>query len=174
MTDMDGHLTYVNPAWLSIHGFASDDEVLGTTPFRFVQNPAHAESVMDAIKKEGRWRGEIMCLRRDGTVFPAELAAGVVRNSGGMPVGIIVSFHDITDRHRVEERLRESQKLEAIGQLTGGLAHDFNNLLGVVVGNLDLMGEGLPQDERFRRCHRSVAISPCDQRIVSSPSRVIV
>jgi PAS domain S-box-containing protein len=63
---------------------------------------------------------------------------------------------DITERKSVESKLRESQKLEAIGLLTGGLAHDFNNLLGIVVGNLDEIGERLPQgDARLRHQHRA-------------------
>ena len=63
---------------------------------------------------------------------------------------------DITERKSVESRLLESQKLEAIGQLTGGLAHDFNNLLGIVVGNLDEIGERLPEgDARLRHQHRA-------------------
>lgn len=66
----------------------------------------------------------------------------------------MVIFRDITERKQTEVLLRESQKLEAIGQLTGGLAHDFNNMLGVVIGNLDLIGEKLPADEKVRRQHQ--------------------
>ena len=155
MTDMDGRLTYANPAWLAMHGYDSSDDIVGGTPQRHVQDPAAAEVVIEAIKKDGRWSGEIMCLRRDGSVFPAEMAAGLVRDSGGKPMGMMASFHDITERRRIEEQLRQSQKLEAIGQLTGGLAHDFNNLLGVVVGNLDLLADKLPEDETLRRRHRA-------------------
>jgi nitrogen-specific signal transduction histidine kinase len=73
-----------------------------------------------------------------------------------------VVTRDITERRkaeqeiaRVDEQLREAQKLEGIGQLTGGLAHDFNNLLGIVVGNLDLIGDHLPDNERLRRQHKT-------------------
>jgi PAS domain S-box-containing protein len=63
------------------------------------------------------------------------------RNDAGEVLGVICTFIDITERRNTEQQLRQAQKMEAIGQLTGGLAHDFNNLIGIVLGNLDLLAE---------------------------------
>jgi PAS domain S-box-containing protein len=68
--------------------------------------------------------------------------------SGGAGERLIGSVRDITDRERSEERLREAQRMEAIGQLTGGVAHDFNNLLQVIRGNLELLQRSVNGDER--------------------------
>jgi two-component system, cell cycle sensor histidine kinase and response regulator CckA len=80
---------------------------------------------------------EMTCRRADGTEFPVELTVSRIRREPGAAITGFV--RDITERRALEEQLRQSQKLEAIGRLAGGVAHDFNNILMSIMGSADLM-----------------------------------
>jgi PAS domain S-box-containing protein len=77
--------------------------------------------------------------RKDGSIIDAQLASAPVFAEDGSVRAVVVAIEDITNRKMLEDQLRQSQKMEAIGQLTGGLSHDFNNLLAIIIGNLDLL-----------------------------------
>ena len=83
---------------------------------------------------------------KDGRLLSVNLSAEPVFE-GLTFQGVVVALEDLTQRHALEEQLRQAQKMEAIGQLTGGLAHDFNNLLLVILGNLSLLSETLPRED---------------------------
>jgi PAS domain S-box-containing protein len=87
------------------------------------------------------------CKVKDGRLFWAEISIRMASISGEDVV--LATVRDVTERMAVEAQLRQAQKMEAIGNLTGGMAHDFNNLLGIIVGNLDLARDRLGSDEEL-------------------------
>ncbi len=102
----------------------------------------------EAADQGGRRQADVFWAR-DGVSFPAECASHAIVQ-GGQRLGAVVSFVDISERVRLEEQARQSQKMEAIGRMAGGVAHDFNNLLTIISGYVELMLESLAQQDPVR------------------------
>jgi PAS domain S-box-containing protein len=129
--DMDGRINYANPAWLRMHGYDSEADVIGTTPNDHVRDAADAITTLEGIKRDGSWNGEIECRRRDGSFFLAELACGLLTDPAGRPVGMMASFLDITERRQAEEGLARinTVNLARLALIEYSYHHDVDELL---------------------------------------------
>jgi PAS domain S-box-containing protein len=142
LNDLQGRYLLVNRQFETWHGRRADEAVGRTPDELFSSNVAQlyrsgsASPLNDTIVE-----GEAELVFPDGSAHTVLVTRFRIRGTGGRPIGIGTIATDVTESRLAEKRLRHSEKLEALGQLTGGIAHDFNNLLAVIIGNLDLLRE---------------------------------
>jgi two-component system cell cycle sensor histidine kinase/response regulator CckA len=154
VVDPAGKRVYNSPSYQRILGYSSD-ELEATSAFEQV-HPDDRQLVVDAAAEARRSgvgrRIEYRMRRRDGNWVYLESTASPVLNAKGQVENIVIVNRDISERRRLEEQLRQSQKMDAIGRLSGGVAHDFNNLLGVMIGYTEILQERIPEADPLRSC----------------------
>lgn len=148
IVDKDGNFTYINRALLELHGLTEKDlpRYLGHSAEALYSDKGKKqirENVMPSLHNQGFWRGESPIVRADGGIVYADMSLTKLQNGG-----YIGTARNITTRRQIEEEKKklqeqfvQSQKMEAVGRLTGGVAHDFNNMLTVISGNLDIIDD---------------------------------
>ncbi|MGN6283173.1 PAS domain S-box protein [Frateuria sp.] len=159
MLDPSGIVTDWNAGAERIKGYTAA-EIVGHSLTRFFVNPLVAQTAMTVASENGRYDVVDWQVRKDGSRFMAEIAIDAIRDNDGQLLGFAKITRDITARVEAERHLEDtraqlfqSQKIEALGQLTGGMAHDFNNLLQGIIGSLEVvemrLAAGRQDVERF-------------------------
>ena len=153
----DGTVTDINPAFASIIGLSSVD-TQGLSLWQLIPGEEHdleRERLQELRLHSPSLHVERSILDSNGNLVPVEISYHLLDRAGDSYIGL--SMQDISKRKasemalaKSEEQLRQSEKLRAVGELTGGVAHDFNNLLAVVLGNAELINESFPEDSPQR------------------------
>jgi len=136
ITNPKGDIIYVNESFTQVTGFTRE-EVFGENP-RILSSGKHDKAfynrMWSSILDKGYWKGELWNKRKNGDLYPEALDIRAVRNGDGLVKFYVGVFSDLTEKKEIESALLQSQKLEAVGTLVGGVAHNFNNLLAAISG----------------------------------------
>ena len=148
MLDAEGRVSSWNAGAERFKGYRAE-EIMGEHFSRFYtdeeRNAGIPRIALETAAREGRFEAEGWRVRKDGTRFWASVIIDPIRKDDGVLIGFAKVTRDLSEKRAIEEQLRQSQKMEAVGQLTGGLAHDFNNLLTGISGSLEMMKMRLAQ-----------------------------
>jgi len=155
-TDHDGKVVMVSPAVGELLGY-TPEEAIGIEAVSLYADPErHDKFLLALADSDGRlhnYQTELRC--KDGSTLWVSTTAQYFRDDEGRVAGIEGTARNITDQRRAEEQLRHAQKMEAVGQLTGGVAHDFNNLLAVILGNAELLQDEIGDNRALTAIERS-------------------
>jgi PAS domain S-box-containing protein len=157
-TDVEGRVLFLNRVAEELTGWRQHEAVgkLLTEVFRIINEKTRqpCENPVEKVLATGQIVGlanHTALIARDGRQRSIADSGAPIRDSNSRVIGVVLVFRDVTGQYRMEEELFKAKKLEAVGVLAGGIAHDFNNLLTAILGNLSLVGIGLPaKEERLR------------------------
>jgi two-component system, cell cycle sensor histidine kinase and response regulator CckA len=153
ITDTQGKIEYVNPYFCQLTGY-SENETIGQNP-RILKsdqtNPELFVEMWQTITDGREWRGEFVNRKKDGDLFWEFVSISPIKDEKGEITHFLGIKEDITEQKKLEDQLRQSQKMEAIGKLAGGVAHDFNNLLTVINGYAELLMGPLDRDDPVKK-----------------------
>lgn len=167
-TDLDGKLTSLNKAGESVTGYTAEEarqanitQILGPKSLELA-----SEMREKKLMEGGETAYEIEVARKDGQLITLAVKTWLTYR-GGVPSGVRGVARDITERKRLENELRQTQKMEVLGRLSSGIAHDFNNLLGIMTGYCELLSEFVKKDsqlhgyvaETMRAGHRAALLT---------------
>lgn len=166
MLSPEGVITNWNVGGERIKGYAPE-EIIGQHFSRFYTEPDRAAGrparALQIASTTGRYDEEGWRVRKDGSFFWASVVIDAIRDDAGTLIGFAKITRDVTERReaqqkleRVQQQLAESQKMDALGQLTGGVAHDFNNLLMIVSGNIQMLKRTVGNDARALRAVHAI------------------
>ena len=161
--DVAGRIIRANRTEWEMLGY-TPEELLGQPVSAFMDDPEKARQIIaskieDSLSPGGAY--EHSFLRKDGSSLPALIEDRPIRNAAGRIIGLRSTIQDVTERKQAEERLRETGRLVAVGELAAGVAHEINNPLTIVAGFTEvLMDLNLPQP----------AVEPGDESIAAQRS----
>ncbi|MEN7972773.1 MAG: response regulator [Verrucomicrobiota bacterium] len=148
ITDVDGSIIYVNAAFESITGY-SFEEVLGKHP-DLLRSEKHDdefhEKLFATISSGHKWEGHITNRKKNGDLFDIEAIIYPIHDDAGKIANYVAISRDVTQELAIEKQLRQTQKMNAIGELAGGVSHDFNNILTAILGYVALCMNTVEED----------------------------
>jgi len=151
--DLKGNITFCNDYLCAIVG-CTREQFLGTS-YRELMDEANAQEVLSSYNRVFRTGKAEQALqfvftRPDGAKRDVSASVSLVRSPNGKPSGFRGIMRDVTEQKRLQEKLHQASKMEAIGRLAGGIAHDFNNLLTAVLGYANVLMQQLPHESRHQ------------------------
>jgi PAS domain S-box-containing protein len=166
-----GRYVRVNDTYARMHGYSADE--LASTPIWELTAPAYRDFAREETRralKAGRVAYASRHCRRDGSEFPVRVDLSTIADGRG--VLLAANLQDDSERQGAEERLREAQKMEALGRLAGGVAHDFNNMLMIIMGFADFLVAAMEESDPRRR--DAVEIRKASERAASLTQQLMV
>jgi PAS domain S-box-containing protein len=182
ITGVDRHILLINPAAERVFGYSCEELIGATTAVLYETQEDYARVEQDFSKSASSQSASeqstceqdaiprplsVRFRRKNGEAFPGQLVGAVIQNPNGKNAGILGLIRDLTFEQKQEDARLKTQRLEAIGQLTGGVAHDFNNLLTIITGNLELLEDYVADARGIDNLNRAQGAAAAGARLTS-------
>ena len=146
--DASGHIQYINPSFESLCGVPAA-EAMGVSIHDFEcskRNPHFYRAIISVFNSNKVLSGHFVNKRRDGTEYDMDARVAPVFSASGEVVRYVATIRDVSEATGLQRQLRQAQKMEAMATLSGGIAHDFNNILAIIITNMEMTLEDVPED----------------------------